>query len=73
MALELKISNIKCSDCIETIEEAIAIVDPNAQVQINEELKTVRVEPKDPQQAIASEESIKQAITAAGYQIIPTS
>jgi hypothetical protein len=31
----------------------------------------VRVEPKDPQQAIASKESIKQAITAAGYQIIP--
>jgi copper chaperone len=70
MALELKISNIKCFDCVETIKEAIAVVDPNAKVEVNANSQVVRIEPKNPQEAIASEESLKQAITAAGYNIV---
>jgi copper chaperone len=70
MALQLTISNIQCSDCAETITEAIKIHAPNAKVDLNVEAKTVMIEPAASGEAIASEESIKQAITAAGYQIV---
>jgi copper chaperone len=68
MALKLTVANIQCSDCAETITEAIKIHAPNAKVNV--EAKTVTIEPAESGEAIASEESIKQAITAAGYQIV---
>jgi copper chaperone len=63
MALKLKVPNIMCSGCAETITEAITTMEPDAKVEVDVKAKTVTVE------AAASEETIKQAITAAGYSI----
>ena len=63
MALKLKVPNIMCSDCGDTITESIKTMEPNAKVNVDVEAKTVTVESE------ASEETIKQAITAAGYTI----
>jgi copper chaperone len=63
MTLELKVTNIKCEACVETIQEAIQTADPQAQVEIDMGSQTVRVDSAD------AEETIRQAITAAGYQI----
>jgi len=63
MALKLKVSNIACDGCAETITESIRIVQPDAKVDVDVKDKTVSVESE------ASEESIKQAIVAAGYTI----
>ncbi len=63
MALKLKVPNIACDGCAETITESIRIVQPDANVDVDVKDKTVTVESQ------ASEESIKQAIVAAGYTI----
>jgi copper chaperone len=63
MALKLKVPNIACSGCAETIAESIHTMEPDAKVEVDVKAKTVTVESK------ASEESIKQAIVAAGYEI----
>ena len=63
MALKLKIPNIMCSGCAETITEAITTMEPDAKVDVDVNAKTVTVE------SAASEESIKQSIVAAGYTI----
>ncbi|MBV9389404.1 MAG: heavy-metal-associated domain-containing protein [Chroococcidiopsidaceae cyanobacterium CP_BM_ER_R8_30] len=63
MALKLKVPNVMCSGCAETITEAITTMEPDAKVDVDVKAKTVSVE------SAASEESIKQAITAAGYTI----
>ncbi|MBV8886002.1 MAG: heavy-metal-associated domain-containing protein [Chroococcidiopsidaceae cyanobacterium CP_BM_RX_35] len=63
MALKLKVPNVMCSGCVETITEAITTMEPDAKVDVDVKAKTVSVE------SAASEESIKQAITAAGYTI----
>ncbi|MFH7030191.1 MAG: heavy-metal-associated domain-containing protein [Heteroscytonema crispum UTEX LB 1556] len=63
MALKLTVPNIACDGCAETITESIHIVEPDAKVDVDVAAKTVMVE------STASEESIKQAIVAAGYTI----
>lgn len=63
MALKLKVSNIVCDGCAETITESITTMEPDAKVEVDVQAKTVTVE------ALASEETIKQVITAAGYTI----
>lgn len=63
MALKLQVPDITCSGCSETISEAIKTMEPDAKVEVDVEGKTVTVE------SAASEETIKQAITAAGYTI----
>ncbi len=63
MALKLKVPNIACEGCAETIAESIHTMEPDAKVEVDVKAKTVTVESK------ASEESIKQAIVAAGYEI----
>jgi copper chaperone len=63
MALKLKVPNIACDGCAETITESIHIVEADARVDIDVAAKTVTVE------SAASEESIKQAIVAAGFTI----
>ena len=63
MALKLKVPNVMCSGCVETITEAITTMEPDAKVDVDIKAKTVTVE------SAASEESIKQAITAVGYTI----
>ncbi|BAZ14973.1 hypothetical protein NIES4071_68430 [Calothrix sp. NIES-4071] len=63
MALKLNVPNISCEDCGTKISDSIHVVDSGAKVDVNVDAKTVTVE------AEASEESIKQAIVAAGYHI----
>lgn len=63
MALKLNVPNIVCDGCTETITEAITTMEPDAKVEVDLQAKTVTVE------SAASEETIKQAITAAGYKI----
>lgn len=63
MALKLTVPNIACNDCAETITEAIRTMEPDAKVDVDVQGKTVTVE------SAASEETIKQSIVAAGYEI----
>jgi copper chaperone len=63
MALKLKVPNMACADCGESITEAIHTMEPDAKVDIDVQGKTVSVVSQ------ASEETIKQAIVAAGYQV----
>ncbi len=63
MALQLTVPNISCEGCAETITESIHTMEPDAKVDVDVKAKTVTVE------SAASEESIKQAIVAAGYTI----
>jgi copper chaperone len=63
MALKLNVPNIACEDCVTKISESIHVVEPDAKVDVDVNGKTVTVE------SAASEESIKQAIVAAGYHI----
>jgi copper chaperone len=63
MALKMNVPNIACNDCAATITDSIHVVEPDAKVKVDVKAKTVTVE------AASSEESIKQAIVAAGYNI----
>jgi copper chaperone len=64
MTLHLKVPNMACSACGETITEAIKAVDPTAVVQTDSKTKLVDVETQ------ASEVAIKEAITSAGYSFV---
>lgn len=63
MALKLKVPNMSCEDCAEKISDSIHVMEPDAKVDVDVKAKTVTVESE------ASEESIKQAVVAAGYHI----
>ncbi|WP_414545040.1 heavy-metal-associated domain-containing protein [Nostoc sp. CCY0012] len=63
MALKLKVPNMACEDCATKITNSIHVMEPDAQVDVDVQDKTVTVE------SAASEESIKQVIVAAGYSI----
>ncbi|KAB8320567.1 heavy-metal-associated domain-containing protein [Tolypothrix campylonemoides VB511288] len=63
MALKMTVPNIACADCVHSITESIRTVEPDAKVDVDVKAKTVTVE------AQSSEESIKQAIVAAGYTV----
>ncbi len=63
MALKLTVPTISCEGCAETITESIQVMEPDAKVDVDVQGKTVTVEAK------ASEETIKQAIVAAGHTI----
>lgn len=63
MALKLKVPTIACDGCAETITESIATMEPDAKVDVDVKAKTVTVE------SGASEETIKQAIVAAGHTV----
>ncbi|MEW5860414.1 MAG: heavy-metal-associated domain-containing protein [Cyanobacteriota bacterium] len=63
MALQLKVPSIACNGCAETITDTIHTMEPDAKVDVDVKAKTVTVE------AQASEETIKQAIVAAGHTI----
>ena len=63
MALKLQVPNISCNGCAKAITTSIQVIEPDAKVDVDVENKTVRVESK------TSSEFIKQAITAAGFQI----
>lgn len=64
MALKVNVPSIVCNGCADTITKAIQTVEPEASIQVDVAAKTVTVEAK------ASEESIKQAISATGHTVV---
>ncbi|WP_404784529.1 heavy-metal-associated domain-containing protein [Altericista sp. CCNU0014] len=69
MSLKIKVSNTIDPGSVEGITNAINTVDPTLDVDVDLTSQTVTIQPKDPNMAVASEESIRQAVTAAGYSI----
>ena len=63
MAIQLKVPSIVCDGCAETITEEIKVHEPEANVKVDVEEKMVTVETG------ASEETIRQAITATGHTV----
>lgn len=63
MTLQLKVPNLACSACGETITKAIAAIDPTATVTADPKTKLVSI------QTQVSEAAVKEAITAAGYSV----
>ena len=63
MALKLQVPNIMCDGCGETITDSIHTMEPDAKIEVDVQAKTVTVE------SAASEETIKQAIVAAGFTV----
>lgn len=61
MTLQLKVPNIACSACVDTVTKAIKTVDANATVQAEPKTKQVSLE------TTAPETAIKEAIAAVGY------
>jgi copper chaperone len=63
MALKLNVPSLTNEDAAKYVKESILTSEPDARVDINLEEKTIMVESK------ASEETIKQLITATGHTI----
>jgi copper chaperone len=63
MTLHFTVPNMACSACSDTITHAIKAVDPNAKVNADLKTKLVDVETQ------ASETSVKQAVSEAGYTV----
>lgn len=63
MNIKLKVPSIVCDGCASAISESITTMEPDAKVDVDVSTKTVTVE------AQASEETIKQAIVAAGHTV----
>lgn len=63
MKLQLKVPDMTCGGCVNTITNAIKTVDASATVQGDPKTKIVLVETQ------VSEAAIKIAITTAGYQV----
>ncbi len=61
--MNFKVPNMVCDGCAKTITEEILTHESEAKVDVNLQAKTVSVDTK------ASEESIKQMITAVGYTV----
>jgi len=63
MTINFKVPSMVCDGCVDTVKEAIATHEPEAKVEINLATKQVDVD------TLASEESIRQIITAAGHTV----
>ena len=63
MTLQLKVLNMACSACGETITKAIRAVEPTATVQTDPKTKLLSIETQ------ASQAAVKEAIAAAGYSV----
>jgi len=61
MALQLKVPDIACAACVDTVTQAVKSVDPLAQVNADPKTKLVQVETQQPETAI------REAIANAGY------
>ncbi len=61
MTIKLKVPDMACGACGETITKAVLKIDPKASVKADPKTKEVTVETQ------ANQSSIKDAITAAGY------
>jgi copper chaperone len=65
MTLQLKVPNMACSACSDTITKAIQAIDPTATVQANTKTKLVEINTQ------AAAPVVTQAITEAGYTVEP--
>lgn len=63
MTLQLKVPNMACSACSDTIAKAIQAIDPAASVQADTKTKLVEIDSQAPETAI------RDAIVTAGYTI----
>ena len=63
MTMTLNVPSIKCEGCSDTITKEIKVHDENAKVNVDIEKKTVEVDSN------MAEESVKQAIAAAGHEV----
>jgi len=63
MTLQIKVPNMACSACGDTITKAVKTVDPTATVQADPKTKIVLVDTN------ADETVIKEAISTAGYSV----
>lgn len=63
MTLQVKVPNMACSACGDTITKAIKAVDATATVSADPKTKLVNIETE------ASEAVVKQAISNAGYSV----
>jgi copper chaperone len=61
MTIQLTVPDMACSACSETITQAILAIDAQASIKADPKTKQVTVETQ------ASESSVKEAISAAGY------
>ncbi len=61
MTIQLKVPDMACDACAQTITQAILNLDSQALVKADSQTKQVTVETQ------ASESSVKEAISAAGY------
>ncbi len=61
MTIQLKVPDMACGACAETITKAVQAIDPQAQVAADTNTKQVTIETQ------ASESSVKNAIAGAGY------
>ncbi|MBZ8183216.1 MAG: heavy-metal-associated domain-containing protein [Oscillatoria sp. PMC 1051.18] len=62
--MKIKVPSIVCQGCVDTITKEIKTHEPEAKVEVDLEGKTVTVD-----ETKASEESIKQMITAVGHTV----
>ena len=63
MTMKFKVPSMVCEGCTTTVKEAILTHEPNAKVEIDLNSKQVTVDTG------ASEEAIKQVITAVGHTV----
>jgi copper chaperone len=61
MTIQLTVPDMACGACSETITKAILAIDSQASIKADPKTKQVTVETQ------ASESSVKEAISAAGY------
>lgn len=61
MTLQLKVPQIACAACVNTVTKAVKSVDTTAKVEANTKTKMVSIETQQ------SEAEIKNAIAQAGY------
>ncbi|MDC0831928.1 hypothetical protein CKA32_003173 [Geitlerinema sp. FC II] len=61
--LKLKVPDMACSACADTITKAVRQLDDSAKVEADLDQKTVAIETQQ------SEDAVKAAITEAGYSI----
>ncbi len=63
--IELKVEGMTCNHCVHAVTQAVKSVDPEADVRVDIEGGTVRVDGKSPAEALS------KAISAAGYAASP--
>jgi len=63
--VELKVEGMTCNHCVHAVTRAVKSVDPRAEVQVDLEAGTVKVDGQSPADALS------RVINAAGYAASP--